>query len=130
MPTTSHKPLSDYRGILSGLSWVSSVGTLKATKKPVFLTYSFPTSMPADDRETWPEKKNDWQAFSGNDKADARAALKQWGNASGIRFLEVKKDHGDIQFSWLLSDPSHSAFAFYPSNDSPYGVPDTHTHLI
>ncbi|KAB0269547.1 M10 family metallopeptidase [Microvirga brassicacearum] len=121
--------VSNYRGILSGSSWVTSFGTLKTSKKPVFLTFSFPTFMPEDDRKSWPEDEKKWRAFSAQDRIDAKAALKQWGDASGVRFLEAKKDHGDIQFSWIPQPGTQSAFAYHPSNYSPYGEPNTHTHF-
>ncbi|MDF2811591.1 MAG: hypothetical protein K0S56_2622, partial [Microvirga sp.] len=121
--------VSNYRGILSGSSWVTGTGTSKPAKKPVFLTYSFPTSMMADDRSSWPDEIKNWRAFSKQDRIDAKAALKQWGDASGIRFLEVKKDLGDIQFSWIPTSSQHSAFAYYPSNYSPYNGPSNYIYF-
>jgi hypothetical protein len=90
--------LSEHKGILSGHSWVSSP-TLKTFGRPVFLTYSFPAAIPRHVKKEYSEESPDWRPFSPNDKADARAALKQWGQASGITFLEAKGDQGDIQFS-------------------------------
>ncbi|WP_210488390.1 M10 family metallopeptidase [Microvirga antarctica] len=107
--------VSDFRGILSGESWVSSP-TLKATAKPGFITYSFPKAMTLGDREVLGSIRDSWAPFATQDILDARAALKQWGDASGIRFLETKSNHGDIQFSWISSNSS--AFAYYPSTET------------
>lgn len=109
--------VSNYTGILSGQSWTGQFG-MQPTGTPVFLTYSFPTKMTIEDRKAWPSSARHWRAFSKQDIKDAKAALMQWGKASGITFLETKADHGDIQFSWIPS--ATSGFAFYPDRYTPY----------
>jgi hypothetical protein len=110
----------EYNGILSGYSWVAGP-TLKTFGRPVFLTYSFPTAIPRHVKKAYAEKASEWHAFTSKDQADARAALKQWGQASGITFLEAKGDQGDIQFSSLPTNISNrSAWASYPSGYIPY----------
>jgi Ca2+-binding RTX toxin-like protein len=91
---------------------------MKPTGTPVFLTYSFPTKMSLEDKAAWPSSARYWKAFSKQDIKDAKAALMQWGKASGITFLETKGGHGDIQFSWIPS--ATSGFAFYPNRYAPY----------
>ncbi len=86
---------------------------MKAIGKPVFLTYSFPKKMSAEDRKAWPADIPNWRQFSQTDIKEAKAALKQWGKASGVTFLEAKPGNGDIQFSWIPS--SSSGFSYQPS---------------
>lgn len=117
--------VSNYMGIISGDNWLGH-STLRMTKTPVFLTYSFPKTMTKDDRTSWPEDASTWRPFSDQDKAAAKAALSQWGKACGITFLETKGDHGDIQFSWIPS--GQTAFAYRPSNYYPYG-PEEFTYF-
>ena len=107
------KMFSDYRGILSGESWVSAP-TMKTSAKPVFVTYSFPKTMTDGDRITFSDSIESWKPFSSRDIVDAREALKQWGDASGITFLETKGDHGDIQFSWLPRIAHHVGLRLLP----------------
>ena len=73
--------MPDYKAILSGQSW-NALPTLGSMRKPVFLTYTF--NPPALD-SLW-----DWSRFGSADREVARKALQMWGEASGIRFIEVK----------------------------------------
>ncbi len=106
--------MSAHKAIISGYNW-NSLPTLKAQKTPVFLTYSFP-------------KTGGWldigfRRFNADDKAIAKYALKQWGNASGIRFLETKSGNADITFSWYnVPDSDTVAYAEFPilRSDSDY----------
>lgn len=104
--------VKNYTGILSGRSWVNAEGE-KPNAKPVFLTYSFQNRMTEADDEAFTGNHSRWRPFSTKDKADARAALKQWGAACGIKFLEAKADHGDLQFSWFPQKTT-SGLGYYP----------------
>jgi hypothetical protein len=68
-------PVSNYTGNLSGQSWVKPP-SMKTAGKPVFLTYSFPTKMSAEDRKSWPSDIPNWRKFSKTDIKEAKAALK------------------------------------------------------
>jgi hypothetical protein len=105
--------------LLSGQSWVAPDG-MKLTKSPVFITYSFPSKMADHQKEASPDLVDTWHAFSEREKQEARAALKQWGDASGVKFLEVKGGKGDIQFSWMSTGANNSAIGFHPSAYAPY----------
>lgn len=103
--------MSAYKTILSGYNW-NSLPTLKPQKTPIFLTYSFP--------KTGGWFDSDFKAFNNADKEIARYALKQWGNASGIRFLETKSGDAEITFSWYNSPDSDTvAYAEFPILDTP-----------
>ena len=93
--------MPNYKAILSGQSWNAPSG-LKISKKPVFLTYSFNVS-------EWGSSK-----FGSADKAMARKALKMWGNASGIRFIEVKGDEAELKFQWQWHWGNVTAWAEFP----------------
>ena len=110
-------PVRDYSAILSGFSWTGPE-TLQKVAKPTFLTYSFPRTIPAYDASAYKYIAKYWRPFTNQDMKDARAALKQWGDTSGITFLEVasKSGQSDIKFSWLPS--ATSAFSQYPSSYS------------
>jgi Ca2+-binding RTX toxin-like protein len=112
--------VSNYTALLSAQSWVNPPSpVLQPPARPTFITYSFPTTIPAHVRETYPTVARTWEAFSAADKQMARQALQQWGAASGIVFLEVGRDRGDILFNWmnfsrLPDEREASAFAYYP----------------
>ncbi|MDP8917518.1 MAG: matrixin family metalloprotease, partial [Pseudomonadota bacterium] len=93
--------MPDYTKILSGQSW-NALSSLKAGKKPVFLTYSF-------NNLSWGASK-----FGKADKAMAQKALKMWGDACGIRFLEVKKGEAELKFQWQFSWQNFTAWAEFP----------------
>jgi Ca2+-binding RTX toxin-like protein len=93
--------MPDYTKILSGQSW-NALSSLKAGKKPVFLTYSF-------NNLSWRASK-----FGKADKAMAQKALKMWGDACGIRFLEVKKGEAELKFQWQFSWQNFTAWAEFP----------------
>ncbi|WP_342149945.1 matrixin family metalloprotease [Methylorubrum sp. SB2] len=109
--------VSDYRALLSGSSWWGQ-GTVG---KPAFITYSFE----ARSYETVAGApysaafRASFQPLTETEKAAARDALKQWGDASGIRFLEADAGQGDIRFATydLVKDPNQSGaagYAYYP----------------
>ena len=93
--------MPNYKAILSGQSWNAPSG-LKISKKPVFLTYSFNVS--------------DWGSykFGSADKAMARKALKMWGDASGIRFIEVEGQEAELKFQWQWQWHDITAWAEFP----------------
>jgi Ca2+-binding RTX toxin-like protein len=93
--------MSNYTAILSGQSWNAS-SSLKTGKKPVFLTYSF-------NALSWGSSK-----FGSADKAMAQKALKMWGDACGIRFLEVKKGDAELKFQWQWTWQDASGWAEFP----------------
>ena len=105
--------MPDYTKILSGQSW-NALSSLKAGKKPVFLTYSF-------NNLSWGASK-----FGKADKAMAQKALKMWGDACGIRFLEVKKGEAELKFQWQFSWQNFTAWAEFPEldQDTFHGWPD------
>jgi hypothetical protein len=93
--------MPNYTPILSGQSW-NAPSSLKTGKKPVFLTYSF-------NALSWGSSK-----FGSADKAMAQKALKMWGDACGIRFLEVKKGDAELKFQWQWTWQDASGWAEFP----------------
>jgi Ca2+-binding RTX toxin-like protein len=93
--------MSNYTAILSGQSW-NAYSSLKTGKKPVFLTYSF------NDVSLGASK------FGSAEKAMAQKAMKMWGDASGIRFLEVKKGDAELKFQWDWNWYTVTAWAEFP----------------
>ncbi|MET0427561.1 MAG: matrixin family metalloprotease, partial [Microvirga sp.] len=98
--------MPDYKAILTGQSW-NATPTLSGPQKPVFLTYAFPS--PAI--FSWMDE----EGFTGADRQAARKALKMWGDASGITFLEVSGQDAEIRFLWKEADDSVSAWAEFPN---------------
>jgi len=94
--------MPSHKAILTGYNW-NSEPTLAPQRAPIFLTYSF--------APTWGEKR-----LSKADQKTARYALKQWGDACGIRFLETKSDDAEITFGWYtpLFESSTVAYAEFP----------------
>lgn len=127
--TPKGQDVGDFTALLSGRSWVAPEG-LGHPKSPVFLTYSFPSKIADYDRDADPDLVKTWHRFSKDDQRDARAALKQWGDACGIRFLEVKGSRGDIQFSWMFTGGMNSGVGYHPSAYVPYSdKPDYYTYF-
>jgi hypothetical protein len=93
--------MSNHTAILSGQSW-NAYSSLKTGKKPVFLTYSF-------NALSWGASK-----FDAADKAMTQKALKMWGDACGIRFLEVKKGDAELKFQWDWTWQDASGWAEFP----------------
>jgi hypothetical protein len=116
--TPKGQAVRSYTALLSGESWVAPEG-LKLTKSPVFITYSFPTKINDYDREADPDVVDTWHSFSKSDQKETRAALKQWGDACGIRFLEVKGSRGDIQFNWMHTGSMNSGVGYHPTVYAP-----------
>jgi hypothetical protein len=98
--------MPSHQAILTGYNW-NSEPTLTPQRTPMFLTFSFVA---------------DWshEPFNPADKKLARYALKQWGDASGIRFLETKSSDAEIKFSWFTGFYSSTvAYAEFPELYSP-----------
>ncbi|MBF9197751.1 M10 family metallopeptidase [Microvirga terrestris] len=93
---------------------------MKLTKSPVFITYSFPSKIADHEKGANPDLVDTWHAFSRKEQQEARDALKQWGDASGITFLETKGGKGDIQFSWMYTGGDNSGLGYQPSAYTPY----------
>jgi Ca2+-binding RTX toxin-like protein len=97
--------MPDYKAILSGQSWNALPG-LRAVKTPVFLTYTF------NPDPIFPGSS--WSKFNNADKALARKALKMWGDASGIRFIEAKGHEAELKFQWEWEFKNTTAWARFP----------------
>jgi Ca2+-binding RTX toxin-like protein len=116
MPT-----VTDYTALLSGTYWngIDWTSTPWSSGRPLFVTYSFPTTSPAEHATVTGLNRSTFQAFSAADQAVARQALDAWGQACGLTFLEVAPGHGQMEFAWYdfssLSWAQYSGgFAFYP----------------
>jgi hypothetical protein len=99
--------MPSHKAILTGYSW-NCEPTLVPQRTPIFLTYSFATR--------WSDER-----FSAADQKLARYALKQWGDACGIRFLETRSTSAEITFSWetLFWDSTTVAYAEFPELYTP-----------
>jgi Ca2+-binding RTX toxin-like protein len=93
--------MPDYKAVLSGQSW-NYLPTLASPKKPVFLTYTFNPS-------SWSGTK-----LSAADRDAARHALDMWGDASGIRFIEVRGSDAELKFQWQWQFQNTVAWAQFP----------------
>jgi hypothetical protein len=95
--------MPSHKAIISGYNW-NSEPTLVPQKTPIFLTYSFAVTR-------W----LGYDRFNTADQKLARYALKQWGDACGIRFLETKSDEAEIKFQWFTGFFSNTvAYAEFP----------------
>lgn len=99
--------MPSHKAILTGYNW-NSEPTLKPQKTPIFLTYSFVAG--------WDEKR-----LNKADQKLARYALKQWGDACGIRFLETRSDDAEIKFGWYTPffESTTVAYAEFPELYTP-----------
>ncbi|MBR1157167.1 matrixin family metalloprotease [Bradyrhizobium sp. JYMT SZCCT0428] len=115
--------VSDYTAILSGNSWWgNAVSGESFAGRPAFVSYSFDTTISSEALASarTPEFKSSFRPFTSQQQQAARKALQQWGEASGLVFLEVPSGLGDIKFgSYEFSlDPAYAGaagFAYYPS---------------
>jgi hypothetical protein len=100
--------MPSHKAILTGYNW-NSEPTLVPQRTPIFLTYSF--------NPGWDGKR-----LNAADQKLARYALKQWGDACGIHFLETKSDDAEIKFSWYTGFYSTTvAYAEFPELYTPTG---------
>ena len=93
---------NDYTGLLSGSYWSG----IEVVAKPTIVTYSFPTTAPGyyaaiNDPNLTPAALASFTAFSAAEQQMARDAMAEWGNASGLTFIEVAPGQGDINFQKL-----------------------------
>ena len=115
--------VSDYTALLSGSYW----GGIEVTGTPTIVTFSFPTAAPAYDSSIsgfTASTVASFQAFGSAEQAQALAALGEWSAASGLVFIEVAPDQGDINFQNVdfntTSGPSYAGYrgiGFYPFGD-------------
>lgn len=94
----------DFTGLLSGSYW----GGIEVTNAPLIVTYSFPATLSPPgyvagitDPNLTPTSLASYQGFDAAEQALARTALAEWGNASGLIFIEVAPGKGDINFQKL-----------------------------
>jgi Ca2+-binding RTX toxin-like protein len=123
------KYVKNYQALLTHDTWAGPSGMSASAPQPAFITYSFPTAIPAHIADDEPDAARTWRGFNAAEQNAARATLKQWGDACGIVFLEVGGDRGDILFNWLnfnliqgMSDAS--GYAYYPSGFDEYNGGD------
>jgi Ca2+-binding RTX toxin-like protein len=112
--------VSDYTALLSGSYW----NGIEVTGKPVIVTFSFPTSLPAYDasiRGFTPATMASFQAFTATEQGQAVQALNEWSAASGLIFVQVAPGEGDLNFQNIdlntTSNPSYAGaggIGFYP----------------
>jgi hypothetical protein len=108
--------VTDHTALLSGSYW----GGIEVTGQPIFVTYSFLGASPASHAhpDAMGAATSTFQAFDAPDRTQARAALAQWADASGLTLLEVAPAHGSINFAWYdFAGTIHEGFdgfAFFP----------------
>ncbi len=105
--------VTDARALFSGATWNGA----EVTKRPVFVTYSFPTSLPDYQEDEF--SKAGFRGLTAREQADARRALAAWDKVSGIHFLEVDPGKGDINFGVydfrkIAGMSETSGFALFP----------------
>jgi hypothetical protein len=107
--------VTDYTALLSGFYWYPGAPSARGT----VLTYSF--SQAASDYivASNPAAAASFQPFSDAVKGFTREALRQWGDASGITFVETTTHVGDITFGYydlaLLGAGGAAATGSYPA---------------
>lgn len=88
--------VTDYTALLTGSYWSG----IEVTSRPTLITYSFSTSAPVTDEAVIGTSAfATFQAFTAAQKTQTRAALAEWGNASGLTFIEVPAGASEITFS-------------------------------
>ena len=103
--------VNDYTALLSGSYW----NGIEVAGRPVIVTYSFPTSLPAYDAAIGgftAATAASFQAFTAAEQSQAVQALGEWSAASGLIFLQVAPGQGDINFQNIdfntTSNPSYA----------------------
>jgi Ca2+-binding RTX toxin-like protein len=102
----------DVSGTAPGNWW--GVGTTPSAK-PMFLTYSFETKLPADYDPYYIHSDkllSTFQVYSEAAKAAVRTAIKTWADASGITVIEAPSGKGDIGFVCLDLDSETATSGF------------------
>jgi hypothetical protein len=99
--------VSDYRALLSGAYW-TGFDTGPAFNPPLpplpmgrsaFVTYSFPTAAPSAHANAMGPAFTSFQALTEAQKTQVRQALAEWGEASGLVFLEAPPGEGQMKFA-------------------------------
>ncbi|HEV7266288.1 MAG TPA: hypothetical protein VGN83_15400 [Falsiroseomonas sp.] len=107
--------VTDFTALLTGAYW----GGIEVTG-PVFVTYSFLGAAPAahGGDDAMGAAVATFQAFDGPDRTQARLALAQWADASGLTLLEVAPALGSINFAWYDYSGTvwdgFGGFAYFP----------------
>ncbi|WP_297326099.1 hypothetical protein [Nitrosomonas sp.] len=107
--------VTDHTALLTGSYWSG----IEVTNRPALITYSFATSAPATDEGVIGSPAfATFQAFTSAQKTQIRAALAEWGDASGLTFIEVPAGASEITFSAydFTGSPydSSGGVGFYP----------------
>ncbi len=112
--------VNDYTALLSGDYWSGS----NSKNAPAFVTFSFETKVQSDlpGNVFNAAAQNSFRSMTNAEKDAARAALKDWADASGLVVLEVKAGHGDIRFgtydfSLDASWKGTAGFAYFPGTE-------------
>lgn len=105
MPTA----VSDFTGILGFSSWAGD-----APSSPIVLTYSFSdASEPFYPYSGFEVDEGSFEAFTQAQQAVARDALDAWAAVSGLIFVEVAGNEGNLRFSnYDLPEGTQSASVF------------------
>lgn len=121
--------VSDFTALL-GTNWNQIQSGAQQQGTPVLLTFSFPTAPPPSyTTHLGAPAAATFRSFNATEQAAARDALNAWASVSGITFVEVSGDLGDLRFSWInfaaLANPEAVQFsglgnfpypAFFQSN--------------
>lgn len=86
--------VSDYTALLSGTSWTSGLRGSAAV-----VTYSFAKAPASYVQAVYPIGSNTFRPLSAFEEDTVRAAIAQWGAASGLQFHEARFTPGDIAFA-------------------------------
>ena len=113
--------VTDYTALISGDSW----NGLEIKNKPAVVTFSFAsTAPPADAANVENSVYSTFQPMTQNQQNEILQALNEWGNASGITFVEVKPGASDITFSTYdfsnSSEQGAGGEGYYPFGDWNY----------
>ncbi len=102
-------------------SWLYVQGAAGYASGPLLLTFSFPTAAPeAAAIKLGASAAATFAPFTESEKTAARAALQQWADASGLQFLEVAGERGDLRFSWYDFNTTPEFSSFGGIGFSPY----------
>ena len=106
--------VSDYRALLSNLSWTSQPGAA------IVLTYSFSTAPTAYLASSNPTAAASFHAATEDEKTTVRTALNAWASISGLIFQEAARTPGDLAFgfydlSTITGTGGEAGLGNYPS---------------
>lgn len=87
--------VSDFSALISGYTWYQQ----DTVGKPVFLTYSFPTTVPTYTATDRPDGVSSFKPLTESEKQTIRDALKAWSDVSGVQFFETRME-GDLTFAF------------------------------